>query len=42
MLYRAINFYAYGNGKKYFTGLNQGKETAVVHLASAATAGKFT
>ncbi|KAG1088403.1 hypothetical protein G6F42_020286 [Rhizopus arrhizus] len=39
---RAINFYAYGNGKKYFTGLNQGKETALVHLASAATAGIIT
>ncbi|KAI7890240.1 mitochondrial carrier domain-containing protein [Mucor mucedo] len=39
---RAINFYTYGNGKKIFTELNHGKETAVVHLASAATAGIVT
>jgi solute carrier family 25 protein 33/36 len=40
MLIRAINFYTYGNGKKVFTELNQGMETPVVHLISAATAGK--
>ncbi|KAL9540324.1 hypothetical protein MBANPS3_009737 [Mucor bainieri] len=39
---RAINFYAYGNGKKFFSELNHGKETAIVHLASAATAGIIT
>jgi solute carrier family 25 protein 33/36 len=36
---RAINFYTYGNGKKIYTEL-YGKETAIVHLTSAATAGK--
>ncbi|OAD02473.1 hypothetical protein MUCCIDRAFT_153385 [Mucor lusitanicus CBS 277.49] len=39
---RAINFYAYGNGKRYFSEFNHGKETAIVHLASAATAGIIT
>lgn len=38
-LFRAINFYTYGNGKKAYTELNNGKETPIVHLASAATAG---
>lgn len=38
--YRAIHFYTYGNGKKFYTDLNHGKETSIVHLASAATAGK--
>ncbi|KAI9353937.1 mitochondrial carrier domain-containing protein [Pilaira anomala] len=39
---RAINFYTYGNGKKFYTELNHGKETPIVHLASAATAGIIT
>lgn len=37
---RSINFFAYGNGKKFFTNMNGGKETTGVHLISAATAGK--
>ncbi|KAF8928358.1 hypothetical protein BGZ47_001686 [Haplosporangium gracile] len=36
---RAINFAAYGNGKKFFAELNRGNETAIVHLAAAANAG---
>lgn len=36
---RAINFAAYGNGKKFFSELNHGNETAIVHLAAAANAG---
>ncbi|KAF9178535.1 hypothetical protein BGZ50_007658 [Haplosporangium sp. Z 11] len=39
---RAINFAAYGNGKKLFTELNHGRETAIVHLSSATTAGITT
>ncbi|GJJ76247.1 solute carrier family 25, member 33/36 [Entomortierella parvispora] len=39
---RAINFATYGNGKKFYTDLNNGKETAIVHLSSAATAGVVT
>ncbi|KAI7858339.1 mitochondrial carrier domain-containing protein, partial [Circinella umbellata] len=39
---RSINFYTYGNGKKLYTELNQGKETVGVHLISAATAGIIT
>ncbi|KAI9475773.1 MAG: mitochondrial carrier domain-containing protein [Benjaminiella poitrasii] len=39
---RAINFYTYGNGKRIFTELNHGKETSIVHLTSAATAGMVT
>ncbi|KAI8146591.1 mitochondrial carrier [Fennellomyces sp. T-0311] len=39
---RSINFYTYGNGKKLYTELNQGKETTGVHLVSAATAGIVT
>ncbi|KAI9490247.1 mitochondrial carrier domain-containing protein [Zychaea mexicana] len=39
---RSINFYTYGNGKKFFTELNNGKETPGVHLVSAATAGIVT
>lgn len=39
---RAINFYTYGNGKKIYTELNHGRETPIVHLASAATAGVVT
>lgn len=38
-LNRAINFATYGNGKKFFTEMNGGKETSLVHLSSAATAG---
>lgn len=37
---RSINFFMYGNGKKWYTELNGGKETAGVHLISAATAGE--
>ncbi|KAG1161103.1 hypothetical protein G6F37_003368 [Rhizopus arrhizus] len=39
---RSINFFTYGNGKKMYTELNYGKETAAVHLVSAATAGIVT
>ncbi|KAI9281052.1 mitochondrial carrier domain-containing protein [Sporodiniella umbellata] len=39
---RSINFFTYGNGKKFYTELNGGKETAGVHLISAATAGVVT
>ncbi|KAI8337290.1 mitochondrial carrier domain-containing protein [Chlamydoabsidia padenii] len=39
---RSINFYTYGNGKKLYTELNHGKETPMVHLISAATAGLVT
>ncbi|KAG0349413.1 hypothetical protein BG004_006442 [Podila humilis] len=39
---RAINFATYGNGKKFYTELNGGKETTFVHLTSAATAGVVT
>ncbi|KAF7728922.1 hypothetical protein EC973_005317 [Apophysomyces ossiformis] len=39
---RSINFFTYGNGKKIYTELNDGKETAGVHLISAATAGICT
>jgi solute carrier family 25, member 33/36 len=40
---RAINFYTYGNGKKFIsTHLNNGKEAAWVHLCAAATAGIVT
>lgn len=39
---RAINFATYGNGKKFYTDLNGGKETTLVHLSSAATAGVVT
>ncbi|KAK5114637.1 hypothetical protein LTR62_002210 [Meristemomyces frigidus] len=40
---RAINFWAYGNGKRVYSNwLFDGKETAVVHLLSAATAGIIT
>ncbi|KAF8980081.1 hypothetical protein BGZ46_004640 [Entomortierella lignicola] len=39
---RAIAFATYGNGKKYLTALNNGNETALVHLASAAIAGVVT
>lgn len=39
---RSINFYTYGNGKKLYTELNHNKETPIVHLVSAATAGLVT
>ncbi|KAF9916303.1 hypothetical protein BX616_004088 [Lobosporangium transversale] len=39
---RAINFAAYGNGKKFYTDLNNGKETTFVHLSSAISAGIIT
>ncbi|CAO3665577.1 hypothetical protein G6F70_007471 [Rhizopus microsporus] len=39
---RSINFFTYGNGKRIYTELNNGKETAGVHLVSAATAGIVT
>lgn len=38
---RSINFFTYGNGKRIYTELNGGKETAGVHLISAATAGNY-
>jgi solute carrier family 25 protein 33/36 len=42
-LLRSINFFAYGNGKKiYARALNDGKESAAIHLISAATAGVLT
>ncbi|KAI9321825.1 mitochondrial carrier domain-containing protein [Dichotomocladium elegans] len=39
---RSINFYTYGNGKKIYAEMNNGKETPAVHLISAATAGIVT
>lgn len=40
---RAINFYTYGNGKKFIAKeLNRGQEAAWVHLLAAATAGMVT
>lgn len=40
---RAINFYTYGNGKRLIsTYFNDGKESAWVHLCSAAFAGAIT
>ncbi|KAI1320491.1 hypothetical protein EDD11_000876 [Mortierella claussenii] len=39
---RAINFATYGNGKKFYTSLNNGQETTVVYLASAVTSGIVT
>ncbi|QIW99303.1 hypothetical protein AMS68_004821 [Peltaster fructicola] len=40
---RAINFWAYGNGKRVISQtLFDGKETAVVHLLAAASAGIIT
>ncbi len=40
---RAINFYAYGNGKRLISqNFNNGKETAWVHLCAAASAGIAT
>jgi solute carrier family 25 protein 33/36 len=40
-IFRAINFAAYGNGKKFFAQLNHGNETVIVHLAAAANSGKM-
>lgn len=40
---RAINFWAYGNGKRVYAELmNGGKESAAVHLMAAASAGIIT
>ena len=40
---RAINFYAYGNGKRYISqNFNHGQEAAWVHLCAAASAGIIT
>jgi len=40
---RAINFWAYGNGKRVISNsLFDGKETAIVHLLAAASAGIIT
>lgn len=40
---RAINFYAYGNGKRIISrNLNNGKEASWVHLLAAANAGIIT
>ena len=40
---RAINFYAYGNGKRIISQqVNDGQEAAWVHLCAAATAGVVT
>lgn len=40
---RAINFYAYGNGKRIISeNLNHGREAAWVHLLAAANAGILT
>lgn len=40
---RSINFFSYGNGKQiYAQVLNDGKESTLIHLISAATAGIIT
>ncbi|CAG8450343.1 7365_t:CDS:10 [Ambispora leptoticha] len=39
---RAINFFAYGNGKRILTDLNGGQETAMVHGIAAILAGLAT
>ncbi|KAF2397498.1 mitochondrial carrier protein-like protein rim2 [Trichodelitschia bisporula] len=40
---RAINFYSYGNGKKFISNyFNNGQEAAWVHLIAAASAGLIT
>ncbi|KAK9766862.1 Pyrimidine nucleotide transporter, mitochondrial [Basidiobolus ranarum] len=39
---RAINFAAYGNGKRILTEMNGGKESSIIHLTAAATAGITT
>ena len=37
---RAIYFACYNQGKHIFTDLNHGKESSLVHVCSAVTAGK--
>ncbi|KAG2179774.1 hypothetical protein INT43_003557 [Umbelopsis isabellina] len=39
---RAIAFFTYGNSKRFYTELNHGKESPMVHLVSAATSGVVT
>ncbi|OAD77190.1 hypothetical protein PHYBLDRAFT_165679 [Phycomyces blakesleeanus NRRL 1555(-)] len=39
---KSINFFVYSNGKRLYSEINHGKETPVVHLVSAATAGIVT
>lgn len=39
---RAINFWAYGNGKRIYSQLFDGKESTKVHALAAATAGIIT
>ncbi|ORY29923.1 mitochondrial carrier [Rhizoclosmatium globosum] len=39
---RAIYFSSYNHGKQFYTSLNGGKETSIVHMLSAATAGMAT
>ncbi|ORX96882.1 mitochondrial carrier protein [Basidiobolus meristosporus CBS 931.73] len=39
---RAIYFAAYGSGKRFLSDLNGGKETSLVHLSAAASAGIIT
>ncbi|KAK9667539.1 Pyrimidine nucleotide transporter, mitochondrial [Basidiobolus ranarum] len=39
---RAINFAAYGNGKRILTEMNGGKDSPMVHLTAAASAGIVT
>lgn len=40
---RSINFFAYGNGKKYISStFNNGQESMLVHLSAAAFAGVIT
>ncbi|GAB5592929.1 Pyrimidine nucleotide transporter [Umbelopsis nana] len=39
---RAIAFFTYGNSKRFYTEVNNGIESPVVHLASAASAGIVT
>ncbi|KAK9766676.1 Pyrimidine nucleotide transporter, mitochondrial, variant 2 [Basidiobolus ranarum] len=39
---RAIHFAAYGNGKRILTELNGGKESSLIHLSAAASAGIIT
>lgn len=43
VIFRSINFFAYGNGKQIYARLlNNGQESTYVHLISAATAGIIT
>lgn len=40
---RSINFFVYGNGKRFYAEhFNHGHETALIHLSAAATAGVVT